>query len=44
VVSGKTLKQSLGQTGDKVEYKERDKKESQLLAIEEIIKKLKKED
>jgi len=44
VVSGKTLKQSSGQTGDQVEYKERDKKESQLLAIEEIIKKLKKED
>lgn len=40
VVSKKTLRESSGQAGDRIEWKERDKKESELLKLEEVIKRL----
>lgn len=39
VISEKTLRQSSGQA-DKIEWKERDKKETELLSVEEIVKRL----
>lgn len=40
VISEKTLRSDSGQAGDKIEYKERSKKELELLTLEEVIKKL----
>lgn len=40
VVSEKTLRQNSGQAGDKIEWKNRDKKETELLFLGEVIKKL----
>lgn len=44
VVSEKTLQQSSGQAEDKVEWKKRDKEHSQLLEIERVIKRIRREE
>lgn len=40
VVSDRTLRQDSGQAGDKIEWKERHKKETELLSLGEVVKRL----